>query len=164
MATAVSGYTGLWAGGSRHRGSNRVGAPAYVAELGGRCVSLTTFSEERKNDVQNFPSQVGYSLRVCEGRVQSMSTSALSPRQEIQPAALVPDSPRDRSGEVRLVMQWVVGTVLAFLIGSWLVWWAINLQRQFSADEIKDACQRVMPETVQRCVDTVIIQRGVARR
>lgn len=93
-----------------------------------------------------------------------MSTSALSPRQEIQPAALVPDCPRDRSGEVRLVMQWVVGTVLAFLIGSWLVWWAINLQRQFSADEIKDACQRVMPETVQRCVDTVIIQRGVARR
>ena len=127
-------------------------------------MDLATFSEERKNDVQNFISQVGYPLRLCAGRVSSMSASAVSPRQEIQPAALVPDSPRDRSGGVRLVAQWVVGTVLAFLIGSWLVWWAINLQRQFSADEIKDACQRVMPETVQRCVDTVIIQRGVARR
>ena len=25
VVTAVSGYTGLWAGGSRHRGNNRVG-------------------------------------------------------------------------------------------------------------------------------------------
>jgi hypothetical protein len=90
--------------------------------------------------------------------------SAVSHQQEIQPTALVTDSPKGRSEGVGLITQWVVGTVLAFLIGSWLVWWAINLQRQFSADEIQGACQRVMPETVQRCVDTVIIQRGVARR
>ena len=126
--------------------------------------SLATFSEEKKNDVQSVPSQVGYPLRLYEGRVSPMSASAVSPRQDIQPAALVPDSPRDRSGGIRLVAQWVVGTVLAFLIGSWLVWWAINLQRQFSADEIQGACQRVMPETMQRCVDTVIIQRGIVRR
>ena len=93
-----------------------------------------------------------------------MSVHAVSHQQEIQPAALVPDSPKGRSEGIRLVVQWGVGTVLAFLIGSWLVWWAMNLQRQFSADEIKGACQRVMPESVQRCVDTVIIQRGVARR
>ena len=93
-----------------------------------------------------------------------MSVSTVSRQQEIQPAALVTDYPKGRSEGVRLITQWVVGTVLAFLIGSWLVWWAIDLQRQFSADEIKGACQRVMPETVQRCVDTVIIQRGVARR
>ena len=62
------------------------------------------------------------------------------------------------------IWQWVVGAVLAFLIGSWLVWWAVNLQRQFAEDEIRAACQRVMPETVQRCVDTVVIQRGGARR
>ena len=93
-----------------------------------------------------------------------MSVSAVSHQQEIQPVALVPDSPKGRSEGIRLVVQWGVGTVLAFLIGSWLVWWAMNLQRQFSADEIKGACQRVMPETVQRCMDTVIIQRGVARR
>jgi hypothetical protein len=93
-----------------------------------------------------------------------MSASAMSNQQDIQPAALLPDSTRGHSGGARLVVQWVVGTVLAFLIGSWLVWWAINLQRQFAEDEIRGACQRVMPETVQRCVDTVIIQRGVARR
>ena len=64
----------------------------------------------------------------------------------------------------KLVVQWTVGTMLAFLIGSWLVWWAIYLQRLFAEDEIRTACQRVMPETLERCVDTVIIQRGGARR
>lgn len=93
-----------------------------------------------------------------------MSVSTMSNQQEIQPAALVPDSPRGLSGGVQLILQWIVGTMLAFLIGSWLVWWAINLQRQFAEDEIRGACQRVMPETMQRCMDTVIIQRGVARR
>jgi len=85
-------------------------------------------------------------------------------QQEIQPETPAQDSPRSLSGGVRLVLQWMVGTMLAFLIGSWLVWWAIHLQRQFAEDEIRGACQRVMPETVERCVDTVIIQRGVARR
>jgi hypothetical protein len=58
----------------------------------------------------------------------------------------------------------MVGTILALLIGSWLVWWAMHLQRQFAEDEIRAACQRLMPDTVQRCVDTVVIQRGGARR
>ena len=74
------------------------------------------------------------------------------------------DAPRGLSGVVLLVMQWTVGTILAFLIGSWLVWWAMYLQRQFAEDEIRAACQRLMPDTVQRCVDTVEIQRGGARR
>ena len=89
-----------------------------------------------------------------------VSPSAMSTQQET-PAQ---DSPRGLSDGVRLVVQWIVCTILAFLIGSWLVWWAINLQRQFAEDEIRGACQRVMPETVERCVDTVIIQRGGARR
>lgn len=93
-----------------------------------------------------------------------MLSRAISNQQEIQPEAHVQDSPRGLSGGGRLVAQWMAGTVLAFLIGSWLVWWAVNLQRQFAEDEIRGACQRVMPETVERCVDTVIIQRGVARR
>jgi len=54
--------------------------------------------------------------------------------------------------------------MLVVLMGSWLVWWTIHLQRQFAEDEIRAACQRVMPDTVQRCVDTVVIQRGGARR
>lgn len=93
-----------------------------------------------------------------------MLSRAISNQQEIQPEAHAQDSPRGLSGGGQLVAQWIVGTVLAFLIGSWLVWWAINLQRQFAEDEIRGACQRVMPETMQRCVDTVTIQRGGARR
>jgi len=93
-----------------------------------------------------------------------VSPSAMSNQQETQPETPAQDSPRSLSGRVRLVLQWMVGTMLAFLIGSWLVWWAIHLQRQFAEDEIRGACQRVMPETEQRCVDTVIIQRGGARR
>ena len=88
----------------------------------------------------------------------------MSNQQVIQQEIHASDTPGCLSGGVLLVMQWTVGTILAFLIGSWLVWWAINLQRQFAGDEIRSACQRVMPETVERCVDTVIIQRGGARR
>jgi hypothetical protein len=40
----------------------------------------------------------------------------------------------------------------------------MHLQRQFAEEEIRAACQRVMPETMQRCVDTVVIQRGGMRR
>jgi len=64
----------------------------------------------------------------------------------------------------RLIIQWVVAIVVAFGLGTWLVWWAAHLQRQFALDEIRAACLRVLPETVDRCVDTVIIQRGGARR
>lgn len=74
------------------------------------------------------------------------------------------ETPRGFSDGALLVMQWTVGMILAFLIGSWLVWWATHLQRQFAEDEIRSACQRLMPDTVQRCVDTVVIQRGGARR
>jgi hypothetical protein len=74
------------------------------------------------------------------------------------------DTPRGFSDGILLVMQWTAGMILVFLIGSWLVWWAMYLQRQFAEDEIRSACQRLMPDTVQRCVDTVVIQRGGARR
>ena len=62
------------------------------------------------------------------------------------------------------VWQWLVGAVLVALIGSWLVWLAASLQRAFVEQDVREACQRVMPDTVQRCVDTVTIQRGGARR
>jgi hypothetical protein len=65
---------------------------------------------------------------------------------------------------VTLVVQWSVGIVVAFGLGTWLVWWAASVQRAFTMEDIRSACQRVMPETVERCVDTVIIQRGGARR
>ncbi len=63
-----------------------------------------------------------------------------------------------------LVVQWIVGIVVLFGLGTWLVWWGASLQRTFTLEDIRSSCQRVMPETVERCVDTVIIQRGGARR
>jgi len=69
-----------------------------------------------------------------------------------------------RSFPVTQVVQWVVGIVVAFALGTWLVWWGASLQRTFTMEDIRSACHRVMPETAERCVDTVIIQRGGARR
>jgi hypothetical protein len=63
-----------------------------------------------------------------------------------------------------LVWPWVAGAVLVAVIGTWLVWFSVSLQRRFQEEDIRAACQRVMPETVERCVDTVTIQRGAARR
>jgi len=88
----------------------------------------------------------------------------MSDQQAIQQETHAQDTPIGLSGGILLVMQWTVGTILAFLIGSWLVWWAIHLQRQFAEDEIRASCERLMPDTVERCVDTVVIQRGGARR
>jgi hypothetical protein len=62
------------------------------------------------------------------------------------------------------IWQWAVGVVLVVALGSWLVWLSAYLQRTFIEEDIRAACQRVMPDTLQRCVDTVIIQRGGVRR
>ena len=85
-------------------------------------------------------------------------------QQVFQQETHLQDVPRGLSVWALPVMQWTVGTILAFLIGTWLVWWAMHLQRQFAEEEVRAACQRLMPDTVQRCVDTVVIQRGGARR
>jgi hypothetical protein len=63
-----------------------------------------------------------------------------------------------------LLLQWVAGTILVFVLGTWLVWLSLYLQRHFAEEDIRQACKRVMPETAERCFDTVIIQRGGARR
>jgi hypothetical protein len=65
---------------------------------------------------------------------------------------------------VKLIVQWCIGILAAFVLGTWLVWWAALVQRSFTLEDIRSACQRVMPEAVERCVDTVTIQRGGARR
>jgi hypothetical protein len=63
-----------------------------------------------------------------------------------------------------LLWQWLLGAMLVLLIGSWFIWLSAYLQRMFIEEDIRAACQRVMPDTVQRCIDTVIIQRGGAKR
>lgn len=64
---------------------------------------------------------------------------------------------------VRLIVQWVVGIAALFGLGTWLVWWEATVQRSFVMEDIRGACQRIMPETADRCVDTVVIQRGGGR-
>jgi len=64
----------------------------------------------------------------------------------------------------KLVVQWCVGIFAAFTLGTWLVWWSAVVQRTFTTEDIRSACQLVMPESVERCIDTVTIQRGGARR
>lgn len=56
------------------------------------------------------------------------------------------------------------GAVLLAVIGTWLVWFSASVQRKFQEEDIRAACQRVMPETAERCYDTVVIQRGGVRR
>jgi hypothetical protein len=78
-------------------------------------------------------------------------------------------SPSDSAGNIPSQQRWplwywILGSMLVLLIGSWLVVLSAYLQRKFIEDDIRSACQRVMPETVERCVDTVIIQRGGVRR
>jgi hypothetical protein len=65
---------------------------------------------------------------------------------------------------LKLLLQWSVAILAAFALGTWLVWWSALVQRTFTVEEIRSACQRVMPESVERCIDTVTIQRGGARR
>jgi hypothetical protein len=76
------------------------------------------------------------------------------------PLAAAPPS----SFPLKLIVQWCVGILVAFALGTWLVWWAALVQRSFTLEDVRTACQRVMPETVERCIDTVTIQRGGARR
>ena len=58
-----SGYTGLWAGGSRDRGNFSIlrgGARLDVVIGVERCVMRhATFNQERKNGIQNSFSRVG---------------------------------------------------------------------------------------------------------
>ncbi len=76
----------------------------------------------------------------------------------------VPLPEADSFGPWSVWLCLTVGAVLAVVIGTWLVWFSASLQRKFQEEDIRAACQRVMPETVERCVDTVTIQRGGARR
>jgi hypothetical protein len=78
-------------------------------------------------------------------------------------APLVPAAPAATSSW----MGWgylAAGAVLVAVIGTWLVWFSASIQRQFQQEDIRASCQRVMPDTAERCYDTVVIQRGGVRR
>ena len=56
------------------------------------------------------------------------------------------------------------GAILAAVVGAWLVWFSAYTQRKFQEEDVRAACHRMMPETAERCFDTVVIQRGGVRR
>jgi hypothetical protein len=58
----------------------------------------------------------------------------------------------------------LVGAALLAVIGTWLVWFFAYATRAMSQDEVRAACQRAMPDSSDRCFDTVVIQRGGTRR
>ncbi len=78
--------------------------------------------------------------------------------------AVVDRAERPGSFNHRSVLFGTVGLVAAAAMGTWLVWYGIHTEHEMVMNEIRGACTRVMPEAVERCIDTVIIQRGGARR
>ena len=90
----------------------------------------------------------------------------------MSPVRLVSDSERELIPVVsaNAMFSWAIcgyigiGAVLLAVIGTWLVWFYVSTQRTSQQEEIRSACQRVMPETADRCFDTVVIQRGGVRR
>ncbi len=87
-------------------------------------------------------------------------------------AQLVTESEHDSSSVSTIVRPspwraWgylMVGAVLLAMIATWLVWFSAFIQRKYHEEDIRASCQRVMPETAERCFDTVVIQRGGVRR
>ena len=80
-----------------------------------------------------------------------------------QPTEEQTSPPQASRGRVPIVeLVWWVGG--AMLVGTWLIWFYVHLQRTSFEEEIRAACRRAMPESADRCFDTVIIQRGGTRR
>lgn len=57
-----------------------------------------------------------------------------------------------------------VTIILLAMIGTWLVWFSAFIQRNLQEEDIRAACRRAMPDSAERCFDTVVIQRGGIRR
>lgn len=69
-----------------------------------------------------------------------------------------------QTASVRLWIYWLAGVLAVLILGTWFVWYSAYVQRKFAEDDVRAACRRVMPETTDRCFDTVVIQRGGVRR
>lgn len=64
-----------------------------------------------------------------------------------------------------MIWGYMVGAALLLAaVGTWLVWFAIHLERELDDQAIRAACERTMPEKVERCIDTVTLQRGGGKR
>ncbi len=86
-------------------------------------------------------------------------TEALESRPLERPSAAI--------GLFAQLRPWLYGfaALLALTVmGTWLVWFSAYIQRQFAESDVRAACRRVMPQTAERCFDTVVIQRGGVNR
>jgi hypothetical protein len=88
-----------------------------------------------------------------------MDTVAAADR--LDEAQAVNASPVSGTG---LWMYGLVGALAVLAMGTWLVWFSAYVQRKFAEEDVRAACHRIMPETAERCFDTVVIQRGGVRR
>ncbi|MCP9447274.1 MAG: hypothetical protein NNA22_06845 [Nitrospira sp.] len=85
---------------------------------------------------------------------------------------LVTDSEKEKRPVVpdQRLSPWMIwgylvgGVLLLAAVGTWLVWFSLHLQRELDDRAIRAACERTMPEKVERCVDTVVLQRGGGKR
>jgi hypothetical protein len=69
-----------------------------------------------------------------------------------------------KTSAARIWIYLGVTLVLLAVIGTWLVWFSAFIQRNLQEDDVRAACRRAMPDTADRCFDTVVIQRGGIRR
>lgn len=100
------------------------------------------------------------SVRMGKGMGAETMDATGEEQAEGAPAKIHPSAMACGGSWARLI----VGAMLLGMIGTWLVWFSLMIQRKQNEEDIRAACQRVMPETVDRCVDTVVIQRGGVRR
>jgi hypothetical protein len=111
-----------------------------------------------------------YDLRECVC-VGQLDAEQLKPGDPIMPSVhLVSQEEAPPAAVTSPAFPWsawgylAAGAVLLAVIGTWLVWFSAFVQHKFQEEDIRAACQRVMPDTAERCFDTVVIQRGGARR
>lgn len=81
--------------------------------------------------------------------------------EEEAPTAVATSAPTAPS---RVWTYIAISAVLLGIIGTWLVWFSAFIHRNLQEEDIRAACRRAMPETADRCFDTVVIQRGGIRR
>ena len=80
--------------------------------------------------------------------------------EEVSPASLI----IEKTSATSVWTYLGVTLVLLAVIGTWLVWFSAFVQKSLQEDDIRAACRRAMPDTADRCFDTVVIQRGGVRR
>jgi hypothetical protein len=81
-------------------------------------------------------------------------------QEEVLPVPAIPAN----TFAARVWIYLGVTLVLLAVIGTWLVWFSAFIQKNLQEDDIRAACRRAMPDTADRCFDTVVIQRGGVRR